>query len=144
MAHEHAGHYAAKHSEGIVLNPEIAAQINNNVVENRISCADAHQIAERLQVSPAEVGITIDMLEVRINCCQLGLFGHAPQKRIVTPAEQISPDLQKEIEDARDEQGISCFNVWEIAEELHISRLDVACACEALEVKILSCQLGAF
>ncbi len=144
MAHEHAGHYATKHPEGTGLNSEIAAQVKAETVENRISCADAHQIAEKIHVAPAEVGITIDLLEVRINQCQLGLFGHTPQKRIVTPAAHIPPELQKAIKAAGDEQGLSCFKAWEIAEQFHISRLDVACACETLKVKIVSCQLGSF
>lgn len=144
MAHEDAGHYAAKHPEGTIPNPEIAKKVKAILVENRISCADAHDIAEELNISPAEVGITIDLLEVRINTCQLGLFGHSPQKRIVKPAEHVSLELQKAIEDARNEDGLSCLKAWEIADQVNIPRLDVACACETLKVKISSCQLGTF
>lgn len=144
MAHEDAGHYAAKHPEEASIDLEIAEQVNAKLVDNRISCADALDIAEALNVSPAEVGVTIDLLEARITKCQLGLFGHSPQKRIVKPAGQVSPELQNVIEKARDEKGLSCLAVWKIAEQFKISRLDVACACEALKVKISSCQLGTF
>ncbi len=145
MAHQDAGHYAAKHSEGTALNPEIAGRVKEaTLIDKQISCVNAHKIAEALNVSPAEVGVTLDMMEVRINTCQLGLFGHSPQKRIVRPAEHVSPELQKAIEHTRDEKGLSCFNIWKIADHFKIPRLEVSCACEALNVKILSCQLGTF
>ncbi|MBD3309103.1 hypothetical protein GF339_22070 [candidate division KSB3 bacterium] len=144
MAHEDAGHYAAKHPAGTQLNPVIAEQVKAKIVDDRISCAAAHEIARALGVSPADVGIVIDLLEVRINRCQLGLFGHRPQKRIVTPAEHVSPELRHAIEAACDERGLSCFNAWQIADQRQISRLEVACACETLNIKISSCQLGSF
>jgi hypothetical protein len=144
MAHEDAGHYAAKHSVGIEPNQQIADLVNANIIDGKISCADAHKIAQELNVSPAEVGVTIDLLEVRINKCQLGLFGYSPQKRIVQTAEHVSPELQKAIEEALGEKGLSCFAVWDIAEGFRIPRLDVSSACEALNIKISSCQLGTF
>ena len=144
MAHEDAGNYTAKHSSGTPLNPEIAKRIRAKLLNNRISCAAAHKIAQELHVSPKEVGVTIDLLEVRINRCQLGLFGHSPQKRIVQPAEQSSLELQHAIEKAQDENGLSCAAAWKIAGDLRIPRLEVSSACEALQVKISSCQLGTF
>ena len=71
MAHEDAGHYAAKHPTGTELNSRIAEQLTAHAVDGRISCAVAHKIAEALQVSPQEVGVAIDLLEIRINLCQL-------------------------------------------------------------------------
>lgn len=144
MAHEDAGHYAAKHPEGTKLNSEIAGRVEAKVGDGRIACAAAHEVAEELQVAPSEVGVTIDLTETRINTCQLGLFGHSPQKRILKPAEHVSPDLQKAIEEARNEKGLSCFAVWEIADQFNIPRLEVASACEMLKVKISFCQLGTF
>jgi hypothetical protein len=75
MAHENAGHYSAKRG-GAKLDERIAASIREKISENRISCAEAHLIAGKLDVDPGEVGTAIDLLEVRIIKCQLGLFGH--------------------------------------------------------------------
>ena len=145
MAHEDAGQYAAKYPDGTQMNPEIAERVRDRARDDRIGCAAAHAIAEELKCSPADVGMTIDLLEIRINQCQLGLFGHSPQKRIVKPAEHVSPEVQNAIKQvAQDERDISCINIWKIAEECDMTRLDAACACETLKIKISSCQLGAF
>jgi hypothetical protein len=144
MGHEDRGHYATKHAPGMQLNPQIAELIKQYAVDDKITCTDAHKIAQALQVSPAEVGATLDLLEIRISQCQLGLFGYSPHKRIVQPAEQVSPELQAAIEDAQNDQGVSCLSAWKIAEQFGIARIDVTAACEALQVKITACQLGAF
>ncbi len=144
MAHKDAGHYAAKHPPQAPINTGIAERVKSFAAEGRIRCADAHLIARDLQCSPAEVGRIIDLLEIRITHCQLGLFGHSPQKRIVKPTQHVLPDLQKALHDAQDEQKLSCFTLWKIAEKLNITRLEAACACETLQIKISPCQLGAF
>ena len=144
MAHEDAGHYAAKHPAGTELNSQIADLINAHLVDRRISCAAAHKIAEELQVSPAEVGVTIDLLEVRINSCQLGLFGHSREGKIAVPATEVPPELQQALEEALDEKGLSCFAAWKLAEQFTMTRLEISSACEALGIKISRCQLGTF
>lgn len=144
MTHYDEGHYAAKHPQGIVPDQKIAEMINAKLVDGKISCAAAHHIAKELQVTPAEVGKTIDLLEIRINKCQLGLFGYGPQKKIVEPATQVSEELREAIEAACNNGSLSCEALWEIAKHFRISRLKASAACETLNIKISSCQLGAF
>ncbi len=144
MAHEDAGHYAKKHPADTVLHPHLAEQVKTQVLDGKISCAEAHNIAQESGVAPIEVGKTIDLLEIRISQCQLGLFGHSPQKRIVAPAATVASELQHAIEEATDSGGLSCSAAWKLAEQFHLSKLDIASACEALKVKISSCQLGTF
>ena len=144
MAHEDAGHYAAKHPAGTELNSQIAELVKAHTVDGRISCAAAHKIAQELQVSPLDVGVTIDLLEIRINLCQIGLFGHTPQGKIVVPAKDVPPELQRAIEEALDEKGLSCFAAWTLAEQFTITRLEISSVCEALGTKISHCQIGTF
>jgi hypothetical protein len=144
MAHEDAGHYAAKHPPGTELNARIAGQIKAHMVDGRISCAAAHKIAEELQVSAREVGVTIDLLEIRINLCQLGLFGHSREGKVVVPAKEIPPEVQQALEEALDEKGLSCFAAWKLAEQLTMTRPELSSVCEALGIKISRCQLGTF
>lgn len=144
MTHCNEGNYTAKHPQGIIPDQKIAEQVKAKLADGKISCAAAHQIAKELETTPAEVGKTIDLLEIRINQCQLGLFGYGPQKKIVQPAKHISVELREAIAAARDNSKLSCAALWEIAERLRISRLDASAACEALGVKISSCPLGAF
>lgn len=144
MTHEDAGHYAAKHPPGTELNPEIAAALKKQAREARISCAAAHKIARALQVEPSAVGVAIDLLEYRIKNCQLGLYGYTPAKKIVRPAETVSPDLAGSIRAEVDQGRIACRSCWQIAKDRNLPRMDVSAACEALAVKICRCQLGAF
>lgn len=144
MAHEDAGHYAAKHPQGTQINPQIAEQIKLKLVDGRISCAAAHNIAEHLGVSSTEVGVTIDLLEVRIHRCQLGLFGYSPKKRIVQHAEKVARELHLAIEAALEGHKLACKAAWDLAERFEMSKLDIASACETLAIKISPCQLGSF
>jgi hypothetical protein len=143
MAHEDAGKYAAKH-EGAILDEEIASRIKEKIKDNKISCAAAHKIAGDLGIKPSDVGINIDLLEVRINKCQLGLFGYGDAKKITGKPEKINPDIEKAIEAGLVNNRLSCAAAWEIADRFGIPKITVADICEAMKIKITSCQLGAF
>ena len=53
---------------------EIIDEVKKATVENRLSCAKAHEIAERLEVPLALVGQAAEELKVKISKCQLGCF----------------------------------------------------------------------
>jgi len=95
-------------------------------------------------VSPARVGKTIDLLELRIDRCQMGLFGYSPEKKIVQPSKSIAAALDSTLQPLLVDNKISCADCWKIADQLSISKLDVASACEGLKIKVSPCQLGAF
>ena len=144
MTHEDAGHYAAKHPPGTKLDSRIAEMVKQKISDGKITCTAAHKIAGELNVSPAEVGVVIDLLEKRISKCQLGLYGYGPQRKIVRPADSVSLQLKKAIEESLVNNLLSCFSSWEIAKRFAISKTDVCAACETFKIKISSCQLGAF
>lgn len=123
---------------------EIARAVTEKAQDGRLTCAAAHSIAERMNVPAEEVGFTADVLGVKIAKCQLGLFGHGPGNKKIGPASEISPVLKQAIESSIVNGRLGCAAAWGIAEELHISRMEVSSACEAMKIKISSCQLGAF
>ena len=143
MAHEDAGHYAAKHKD-TELNEKIAVKVREKMSDNSLSCGAAHAIAEELKVKPSGVGVTLDLLEVRIGKCQLGLFGYGEKKRIVKSADEVALALQEEIQSNLVGGRLPCRAAWELAEKFKMKRLDLANACEKLRVKINSCQIGSF
>jgi hypothetical protein len=144
MTHEDAGRYAAKHSPDRKPDKALVESIKGACADNAITCAAAHKIADEQGVPPSEVGFTIDFLERRISKCQLGLFGYRPQRRIVKTAETVSDELEKAIRDELVDNRLSCVRAWDVADRMGISRMDVASACEKLNIKISQCQLGAF
>jgi len=144
MTHEDAGHYAAKHGAQARPAPAVEQALTDVIKDNTVTCAAAHKIAHALAVSPAEVGVAADLMEVRVTRCQMGLFGYVPEGRIVKPAEKVSAELEGAIREALTDGRLPCLTSWEIAKRLHIAKMDVACACDALHIKVSSCQLGAF
>jgi len=144
MTHEDAGHYRLKHPSQTKLDPKIAEALKEKAKNNKISCASAHKIADKAGITPAEVGVALDLLEMRITNCQLGLFGHSPETKIVKPSESVSPDMEEAIRTSVKDNRISCLSCWEIAARFGVARIEVSAACEALGVKIVACQLGAF
>jgi hypothetical protein len=144
MTHTDADRYAAKHPEGRTLNKKIAEAVRKRAANGEINCADASAIAENLRVDMLEVGVTIDVLEIRLKRCQLGLFGFGQKKVIVEPAVKVSAELEKAIRGALADGRLPCLAAWKIADGMGIARMDVSSACEALKIKIKPCQLGAF
>jgi hypothetical protein len=143
MTHEDAGHYANKR-HGTKLNQTIAVKIKETVSDNKISCAKAHYIASKLNVSPAEVGTTIDLLEVRITQCQLGLFGHGKEKNIPPIPDKIDPGIESAIKSSLADERLPCSTAWEIAKRFKMAKSAMAAVCESIKIKISPCQLGAF
>lgn len=116
--------------------------------EGMLPCAAAFRVAEELGVEPLAVGQTADEMGVRLNRCQLGLFGYGPKAegrhKIVRPAEVVKPGLAQAIQDGLSEGRLPCQVAWEIAGMLGIPKMEVSAAAEALGIRIVHCQLGAF
>ena len=136
--------YSGKHPPGTTPDPAIAAAATARALEGHVTCATAHDLATELAVTPGEVGRTIDLLDLRLTECQMGLFGYSPEKSIVRPAGSVSKELRSHLQNATKEDKISCASCWEVAELLGLEKMEVAAACNKLNLKIEPCQLGAF
>jgi hypothetical protein len=74
----------------------------------------------------------------------LGLFGYRPGKKAIKPKSPQSRDLEEAIHLALVEKKLSCRAAWDIAHRFNVPKMAVSAACEALNIKIKPCQLGAF
>jgi len=144
MAHKDEGNYGGKHDGEVEIRPEIAEPIWRAGRDSRLDCAGAHKIAEELEVSPAEVGETLDLMEWKITRCQLGLFGYGQPSKLIKAAESVTEEQKQVLSRRSRKNAITCLDLWEAAEELKLGRLETACLCEALGLKIHDCQLGSF
>jgi len=144
MTRENGGHYATKHPSGSKPDERIANAIHTLAPEGRLSCASAFQIAQKFSLQPIDVGRTADLLEIRFNKCQLGLFGYDPQKTIVEPASSVDPNLEKALYEGLVNGRLPCVAAFTLAEQFAIPRMTVASACEGLGLKVCACQIGAF
>ena len=127
-----------------VADPEITEAVTGRAINGELPCHEAEDVAVKLHKPLLEVGAVLDMMEISITKCQLGLFGYHPSKKIVLPSEFIDPSLEQAIRKNLANGCLSCDSAWKIAIALDVPRINVASACEALGIKINPCQLGAF
>ena len=144
MTKDDDGHFAQKHPSDSETDARITEALKQWVSEGEIPCAVAFKVASELDVAPALVGKTADLLELRLRKCQIGLFGYEPNKRIVKPAETVSEELETCIRDGLTDNRLSCEKAWGISKKLDLTKMAVSSACEHLGIKINACQLGAF
>jgi hypothetical protein len=140
------GSFAAKHGResAAVIDPAVREKLQQEAIAGQLACADAFQLAADLQQSPAEIGKAADLLGIRLVKCQLGLFGYAPEKKMVRPAETVDRALEDAIRAGLQDGRLTCRLAWELAERFQIPKMRVSAACEALSIKVRPCQLGAF
>lgn len=122
----------------------IAAAVKKLSLNDELTCTDATAVAVTLNKPMPEVGLTLDLLEISITKCQLGLFGYHPQKRIVSQAQSIAPELEAAVRERLVNGALPCDAAWEIAGNLALPKMKIASVCEVMKIKIKPCQLGAF
>ncbi|MGD8344328.1 MAG: hypothetical protein PVI38_02205 [Desulfobacterales bacterium] len=144
MKRQNGKKFADKHGSGAQIDSRIKDALGQQTRNNEVPCALAFKIAETLQVSPADIGKTADLLEMELVKCQLGLFGYKPDKKIVKPTAAENPDLERTIRDSLIEGKLPCHTAWEIAGSHDLSKMAISAICEHLGIKIKPCQLGAF
>ena len=147
MTHEDAGKYALKHPPGKKPNEQIAEAIREKFPGRELTCAMGEKISKELKVDISEVGVTADLLEMKIKKCQLGLFGWGKKPdhgKDIRGADSIPFELKKALEEAARSGAVTCAALWGIADRLGLERRAVSAACETLGLKIRACQLGAF
>ncbi len=144
MAHEDSGHYAGKHPAETKIDSHVAEALQQRISEGKITCEAAHEVAQALNVAPLDIGVAIDLLEVKISVCQLGLFGYGPQRKAAVSGADLPSQMKAAIEAASVDNHLSCAAAWDIAKRLGVARTAVMSACDQLKVKLSSCQLGTF
>jgi hypothetical protein len=128
---------------------KIDEAIERALIGGQLPCAVAFRIAESLGVDPGQVGEAADRLDIRLSKCQLGLFGYGPKAegkhRRVKPLQNVPPELAQAIHTALGPDGkLDCAEAWRISNECHVSKQLLSNAVEALGLRIIRCQLGAF
>ncbi len=144
MSHHDAGRYKSKHPSAGEVRKDLAEAVAKAASDGTISCARAEKIAAGLRLSMGEVGVAVDLAEIRIDKCQLGLFGYGAEKLAVKPAESITPEMEQAVLGSLENGRLPCLAAWELAVRFGVKRMDVSAACEALRIKVKPCQLGAF
>ena len=137
-ARKHAGKSPAS------LDAVLKEALQRQAREGELACAVAFKLASELDRPPADIGEAADLLGIRLVKCQLGLFGYSPAKKIVQAAPAADPAMETAIREKIENGRLACRRAWEIAVAFQVSKMAVSAACEAMQIKIKPCQLGAF
>ena len=141
---EKKSRFSEKYGPDEIPDPLIKEQILKRTKKDEIACAVAFEIADKLSVKPSEVGKTADLLEYRLVKCQLGLFGYKPGHSIVEAKLPENVKIVEAIKDGMVNDRLPCKTAWEIAARLNVHKMTISSSCEAMNIKIKPCQLGAF
>ena len=144
MTLEKGQKFSAKHGPDAQADPIIKDNVIKNARQGNLACAVAFKIAEELDVPPAEIGKTVDLLDLKLSKCQLGLFGYQPDKKMVTAKAPENRQMEEAIRNALVDGKLACCDAWDIASRFNVRKMAVSGACESLSIKIKPCQLGAF
>ena len=136
--------FREKHGPDVKPNSLIKDKILKCVKNDELSCSVAFEIAKDLKVSAAEIGINLDLLNFKLIKCQLGLFGYKPKKKIVKPQNFVDKDLKDAICGTLVNGKLPCKSAWDVASRFNVHKMTVSFTCEAMDIKISNCQLGAF
>ena len=141
MTKENSGNYKAKHPGNSTIDPQLETHVRGASKDNRITCKSAEDLAQDLSIPISQVGRVVDLLEIKITECQLGVFGTGKENKAPDPQ---SEKLNKQLSQVTADKQLSCTDAWKVAQETKFSRSQVRAACDSLGIKIVSCQLGAF
>lgn len=136
--------FSEKHGTDVKPDSIIKDKICKYGKKDTLSCAVGFEIAKELKISAGEVGITLDLLNFKLIKCQLGLFGYQPKKKIVKSQDSMDKDLKDAIGNALVNGKLPCKSVWNIASRFDVHKMTVSNICEAMNIKISNCQMGAF
>lgn len=145
MTHEYEGRYRTKHAPRTEVDPSLANQLCSVAKDGTLPCSSAFIVSDKTGTSPTEVGQAADLLELKITKCQLGLFGYGKGRRnIVEAVEKVSDERGQALHKATVNGRLPCKRAWEIAERFGLPKMAITSACERLNIRLGSCQLGTF
>jgi hypothetical protein len=144
MTRDKGDKFSNKHGPDAQADPIIKESVIANAIQGELPCAVAFKIAAKLGAAPFEIGKTVDLLNLKLSKCQLGLFGYKPDKKKVKAKAPENRQMKEAIQKSLTDGKLACSDAWEIANRFKVTKMSVSGACEFLDIKIKPCQLGAF
>lgn len=133
---------------GFEVDDNIAEGLQGKLQDGMLSCASAHALAKLYNVPPAVIGNTADALNIRLNRCQLGLFGYPNKKGWDASGVNNLPvpeDFKQALSVKASATGsLTCAAFWEFIAGYKLSRMHAGYIAEKLGIRITNCQIGAF
>jgi len=131
----------------VVVEESAKKLLTEKAKNNHIACAQAFDCADKLGLTREKTGIYLDKLTIRLEKCQLGLFGHGTGgkgKKFIDLTDQDKKDIKSALEGQVADGVTTCPELWKLADATGLKRMKLSSYCETAGLKIKGCQLGAF
>ena len=117
--------------------PDVAEILKQYLNKNgKIDCLDGFKLAKKLNIDPSEIGEITKKYNIRIDNCELGVFGD-------NEFGDMRDDIYEKLSyKADDDKEIECKVAWEVAKEFSLKK--VGSTTKKSDLKVVYCQLGCF
>ncbi len=130
------------------LSNEVLSQLEDSVKVSLkggyLHCAVAFKIAKEAQVPKVAVGEMTDRLDIRVTNCQIGCFKVDKTIHDNSAHEDLDDGIVSKLNALKENNELTCANVFDLAEQLKLTPMEIADAANLRNLKIHNCQLGCF
>ncbi|MFC1991314.1 hypothetical protein ACFLVC_01060 [Chloroflexota bacterium] len=126
------------------MSTELEEKINSHLVDNRLPCQVAFDIAEELKINRRQVGESANSLKVRIADCQLGFFQKKKATHDDLVGKEIDRTLVDEIASSLVDGRLTCPAAFKVAGKLKVTPKEVGDTATKQGISVINCQLGLF
>ena len=126
------------------MSAELERKVTSSLVDDRLSCPVAFEIAGELKVSPRQVGDMANKLKVRISNCQLGCFQVKKATHDDIEDMPVKNTLAEEIDASLVNNYLPCAVALKVARKLEVIPKEVGDTATKQKIRISGCQLGCF
>ena len=126
------------------MSTELEEKIAASLVDDRLPCSVAFDVAREVKVSRQQVGDEANRLKIRVVGCQLGCFDN----KMATHGDLANKQIDRAV---LDEVGVSlvdgylpCPVAFKVAETVQVTPREVGDAATIQKIRINKCQLGCF
>ena len=123
---------------------ELADTVKASLKDGYLPCAVAFKIAKEAQVPKVVVGKVTDGLGIRITNCQIGCFKVDKTIHDNSTHEDVDDIIVCKLNSLKENNELTCVNVFDLAQQLKSTPMEIAGVANLRGLKIHNCQLGCF
>ncbi len=126
------------------MSSELGDKITSSLVDGRLPCLVAFDVAREAKVGRRQVGDMANELKIRVVDCQLGCFDSKKATHDDLAGKQINRAVIDEVESSVVDGRLPCAVAFKVVETLKVTPKEVGDAATRQKIKINNCQLGCF
>ena len=126
------------------MSTELEDKIMSSLVDGRLPCLVAFDVAREVKVGRRQVGDTANKLKVKVVDCQLGCFDSKKATHDDLAGKEINTVVIDAVESSLVGGTLPCPVAFQVVETLQVTPREVGDTATKQKTKISNCQLGCF